>query len=63
MKSVGKIRKEIGVKTVFNILGPLSNPASPTYMLLGVGSPQLGPLYAEVLRRKVTIYPLSVVGA
>lgn len=52
LKSVGKIRKEIGVKTVFNILGPLSNPASPTYMLLGVGSPQLGPLYAEVLRRK-----------
>jgi len=51
------------VKTVFNILGPLSNPAKPTYMLLGVGSPQLGPLYAEVLRRKVLqLLPIYFVG-
>lgn len=36
MKYVGAIRKELGFRTVFNILGPLTNPAKPTYMLLGV---------------------------
>ena len=36
MKYVGPIRKELGFRTVFNILGPLTNPASPTMQLLGV---------------------------
>lgn len=36
MKYVGAIRKELGIRTVFNILGPLTNPAHPTQMLLGV---------------------------
>lgn len=36
MKYVGAIRKELGIRTVFNILGPLTNPASPKYFLLGV---------------------------
>ena len=36
MKYVGPIRKELGIRTVFNILGPLTNPASPEYFLLGV---------------------------
>ncbi len=36
MKYVGAIRKELGFRTVFNILGPLTNPGSPTQMLLGV---------------------------
>ena len=36
MKYVGAIRKELGIRTVFNILGPLTNPAKPTYQLLGV---------------------------
>jgi len=36
MKYVGPIRKELGIRTVFNILGPLTNPAHPTRMLLGV---------------------------
>ena len=36
MKYVGAIRKELGFRTVFNILGPLTNPGSPTMMLLGV---------------------------
>ena len=36
MKYVGGIRKELGIRTVFNILGPLTNPASPTTFLLGV---------------------------
>ena len=36
MKYVGPIRKELGIRTVFNILGPLTNPSYPDYMLLGV---------------------------
>ena len=36
MKYVGAIRKELGIRTVFNILGPLTNPAHPTHMTLGV---------------------------
>ena len=36
MKYVGPIRKELGIRTVFNILGPLTNPARPKRMLLGV---------------------------
>ena len=36
MKYVGAIRKELGIRTVFNILGPLTNPASPEMQLLGV---------------------------
>lgn len=36
MKYVGAIRKELGFRTVFNILGPLTNPGSPTMQLLGV---------------------------
>ncbi len=35
MKYVGSIRKELGIRTVFNILGPLTNPASPSMQLLG----------------------------
>ena len=49
MKHVGAIRRELGIRTVFNILGPLTNPARPTSMLLGVyGEPLLRPL-ARVL--------------
>ncbi|MBR0027260.1 MAG: anthranilate phosphoribosyltransferase, partial [Clostridia bacterium] len=36
MKYVGSVRKELGFRTVFNILGPLTNPSSPTMQLLGV---------------------------
>jgi anthranilate phosphoribosyltransferase len=36
MKYVGAIRRELGFRTVFNILGPLTNPANPEYFLLGV---------------------------
>lgn len=49
MKYVGSIRKELGFRTVFNILGPLTNPASPEYMLLGVYSDALVEPLARVL--------------
>jgi anthranilate phosphoribosyltransferase len=49
MKHVGAIRRELGIRTVFNILGPLTNPARPTSMLLGIyGEHLLRPL-ARVL--------------
>lgn len=49
MKYVGAIRKELGFRTVFNILGPLTNPASPTMMLLGVYDEYLVEPLAQVL--------------
>ncbi len=49
MKYVGAIRKELGFRTVFNILGPLTNPAKPTYMLLGVYDESIVEPLAKVL--------------
>lgn len=61
MKYVGAIRKELGFRTVFNILGPLTNPASPTYQLLGVYDESLVEPLAQVLttlgvRRGLVVY-------
>ena len=49
MKYVGSIRKELGFRTVFNILGPLTNPASPKRQLLGVYDKSLVDPLAQVL--------------
>lgn len=49
MKYVGAIRKELGFRTVFNILGPLTNPASPSMQLLGVYDGYLVEPLAQVL--------------
>lgn len=51
MKYVGPIRKELGIRTVFNILGPLTNPASPKFHLLGVYDRLLLEPVAEVLMK------------
>ena len=61
MKYVGPIRKELGVRTVFNILGPLTNPARPTRQLLGVYDGYLVAPLAQVLmelgvRRGMVVY-------
>ena len=61
MKYVGAIRKELGFRTVFNILGPLTNPAKPTMQLLGVYDEYLVQPLAQVLinlgvRRGMVIY-------
>ncbi len=51
MRHAGPVRRELGVRTVFNLLGPLTNPAAPEYQLLGVyGAEWVRPL-AEVLGR------------
>jgi len=49
MKFVGEIRKELGIRTVFNILGPMTNPADPSYMVLGVYDEYLVNPLAHVL--------------
>ncbi len=51
MKYVGPIRRELGIRTVFNVLGPLTNPASPAYQVLGVYSEALLEPMAEVLAK------------
>lgn len=51
MKYVGAIRKELGFRTVFNILGPLTNPASPQMQLLGVYDEYLAEPLAQVLMK------------
>lgn len=49
MKYVGAIRRELGFRTVFNILGPLTNPAKPEYFVLGVYDEYLAEPIAKVL--------------
>ena len=51
MKYVGGIRKELGIRTVFNILGPLTNPSSPKHHILGVYDPSLIVTVAQVLMK------------
>ena len=51
MKYVGKIRQEIGIRTIFNLLGPLSNPALVKRQLLGVYDKSLILPFAESLKR------------
>lgn len=49
MKHVAPIRQSLGVRTVFNILGPLTNPAQPNFYLLGAYSSPMAKLMAEAL--------------
>lgn len=62
MASAAGPRREIGVRTVFNILGPLTNPARAQHQLLGVPVAELGPKMAEVLRRLGSAHSLVVHG-
>ena len=58
MKTVAPIRRELGVKTFFNMLGPMVNPARPKYQMVGVFSLELARLYAYLYQksdRKYTI--------
>lgn len=50
MKAVATIRRNLGVRTVFNLLGPLCNPAQVSHQILGVYDPALTPVLAEVLK-------------
>lgn len=48
--SVGDVRKEIGIRTLFNMLGPMVNPACPDHLMLGVARPELVDIVASALR-------------
>ena len=62
MKNVAGPRREIGIRTVFNILGPLSNPARAKTQLLGVSDASIGEKLVEVLRHLDTEHALVVHG-
>ncbi len=62
MKNVGPIRKELGVRTIFNILGPLTNPAFTKGQVLGVYSKELTHPIAEVLLRLGTEKAIVICG-
>ena len=62
MKHVAAVRKRLGIRTIFNILGPLVNPAGARYQLLGAGRPELRPLLAGAMARLGTKRTLVVSG-
>ena len=51
MRHVGPIRASLGIRTVFNILGPLSNPAGASHQIVGVSDVRLAPVMADALAR------------
>ncbi len=62
MKNVAPIRKELGVRTIFNILGPLTNPASAPNILMGVFHPDLVGIQIRALQRLGAEHALVVYG-
>ncbi|MCZ4305015.1 anthranilate phosphoribosyltransferase [Zoogloeaceae bacterium G21618-S1] len=62
MKNVAPVRKEMGVRTIFNILGPLTNPASAPHTLMGVFHPDLVGIQVRVMQRLGADHVLVVHG-
>ncbi|MBM3275320.1 MAG: anthranilate phosphoribosyltransferase [Candidatus Sericytochromatia bacterium] len=62
MRHVAGPRREIGVRTVFNILGPLTNPAGASRQVIGVANPLLAPPMADALKLLGTKHSLLVCG-
>ncbi len=62
MQRVAEVRRKLGVPTIFNLLGPLSNPAAAPFQVVGVGRPELRPLLAEALLLLGTTHALVVQG-
>ena len=62
MKHAGPVRKELGVRTIFNILGPLTNPAGAQNQLLGVFHPDLVGIQTRVLQRLGAKHVMVVYG-
>ena len=56
LKVVGPIRKQLGIKTFFNMLGPLVNPANPEYQLSGVYNSETGRVYSYFLQEENKIF-------
>jgi len=62
MKNVAPVRKELGVRTLFNILGPLTNPAGAPHILMGVFHPDLVGIQIRALQRLGAEHALVVYG-
>lgn len=62
MKRVGAVRKQLGIRTIFNVLGPLANPARAEHQLLGAGLKELRPLLAGAIHKLGTKRTLVVHG-
>jgi anthranilate phosphoribosyltransferase len=62
MKNVAPVRKELGVRTIFNILGPLTNPADAPHILMGVFHPDLVGIQVRALQRLGATHALVVYG-
>ena len=62
MKHAGPVRKELGVRTIFNILGPLTNPAGAPNQVLGVFHPDLVGIQVRVLQRLGSKHVMTVFG-
>ena len=62
MKNVAPVRKELGVRTIFNILGPLTNPAGAPNILMGVFHPDLVGIQVRALQRLGAEHALVVYG-
>jgi anthranilate phosphoribosyltransferase len=58
MKNVAPVRKELGVKTFFNMLGPLVNPATPKFQLTGVFNLELARLYYYLFQKTTTQFTI-----
>jgi len=63
MERVAATRRELGIRTIFNLLGPLTNPAGADAQLIGVYNPGLTRVFAEVLRQLGTARAMVVHGA
>jgi anthranilate phosphoribosyltransferase len=62
MKNVAPVRKELGVRTIFNILGPLTNPAGAPNILMGVFHPDLVGIQVRALQRLGADHAMVVYG-
>src|SRR3954470_15935409 len=62
MKHAGPVRRELGVRTIFNILGPLTNPAGAPSQLMGVFHPDLVGIQIRVLQRLNARHAITVYG-
>jgi anthranilate phosphoribosyltransferase len=58
LKSIAPMRKNIGLKTFFNLLGPLINPAHPKYTMIGVANLEIARIYQYLLQQKKTDFLL-----